>query len=85
MTLKTFLSNKTLTSVEITEAYGLIYNVFVDDASTPNGLNIDCSNVPAGTILSKRTDFNLSGDILSVGSISINTNDVNMLASEPPF
>jgi len=39
MTLKEFLTDKTLTSVEITEQYNLIYNVYVDQ--TGYGLDID--------------------------------------------
>jgi hypothetical protein len=79
MTLKNFLSGKTLDSVEITEEYGLIYNVFVDSTPTPYGGDVDTSNVPEGTVLSTRTDFTLENDILSVGNISVDTNLLNML------
>ena len=77
MTLKQFLTDKTLTSVEITEQYNLIYNVYVDQAGY--GLDIDTSNVVAGTQLTMREDFTLEGDILSVAGISINTAETNML------
>ena len=43
------------------------------------GLNIDTSNIPAGTPLEYRTDFILENDILSISDVSINTNDVEML------
>ena len=77
MTLKQFLTDKTLTSVEITEQYNLIYNVYVDQAGY--GLDIDTSNVEAGTQLHMREDFTLENDILSVAGISINTAETNML------
>ena len=77
MTLKEFLTDKTITSVEITEQYNLIYNVYVDQAGY--GLDIDTSNVVAGTQLYMRQDFTLENDILSVAGISINTEETNML------
>jgi hypothetical protein len=77
MTLKEFLTDKTLTSVEITEQYNLIYNVYVDQAGY--GLDIDTSNVVAGTQLTMRQDFTLENDILSVAGISIDTAQTNML------
>jgi len=77
MTLKQFLTDKTLTSVEITEQYNLIYNVYVDQAGY--GLDIDTSEVVSGTPLEMRQDFTLENDILSVAGISINTAETNML------
>ncbi len=77
MTLKEFLTDKTLTSVEITEQYNLIYNIYVDQAGY--GLDIDTSNVEAGTQLYMRQDFTLENDILSVAGISIDTTTTNML------
>jgi len=77
MTLKEFLTDKTLSSVEITEEYNLIYNVYVDQAGY--GLDIDTSNVEAGTQLYMREDFTLENDILSVAGISIDTTQINML------
>jgi hypothetical protein len=77
MTLKEFLTDKTLTSVEITEDYNLIYNVYVDQ--TGYGLDIDTSNVEAGTPLQMRQDFTLENDILSVAGISIDTTQISML------
>jgi hypothetical protein len=77
MTLKEFLTDKTLTSVEITEQYNLIFNVYVDQAGY--GLDIDTSEVVSGTPLEIRQDFTLENDILSVAGISINTEETNML------
>jgi hypothetical protein len=77
MTLKQFLTERTITAVEITEDYGLIFNVYVEGACY--GLNIDNSNVPDGTQLYMREDFTLENDILSVSNISIDTATTNML------
>jgi len=77
MTLKDFLIDKTLTAVEITEEYGLIFNVYVEGAGY--GLDIDNSNVPDGTPLYIREDFTLENDILSVAGISIDITQTNML------
>jgi len=79
MTLKEFLLNKTLVAVELIDFdYNQIINVFVDN-NICYGLNIDTSNIPSGIPLDYRTDFTLVNDILSVGDISLNTNDVEML------
>jgi hypothetical protein len=77
MTLKEFLQDKTLTSVEITEEYNLIFNVYVEGAGY--GLAIDSSNIPYGTQLYMRDDFTLENDILSVAGISIDTTITEML------
>jgi hypothetical protein len=77
MTLKDFLQDKTLTAVEITEQYNLIFNVYVEGVCY--GLDIDNSNVPDGTKLYMREDFTLENDILSVAGISLDTTTTNML------
>ena len=77
MTLKQFLTDKTITAVEITEEYNLIFNVYIGGAGY--GLAIDNSNVPNGTQLYMREDFTLENDILSVAGISLDTTQTNML------
>ena len=78
MKLKDFLHDKTLTAVELVDFdYNQIINVYVDSACY--GLDIDTSNIPAGTPLTYTMDFTLDGDILSASDFSINTNDVTML------
>ena len=77
MTLKEFLTDKTISAVEILEEYGLIFNVYVEGAGY--GLDIDNSNVPNGLRLSMREDFTLENDILSVAGLSISTTETNML------
>jgi hypothetical protein len=51
--------------------------VYVDDACY--GLNIDVSNVPGGTSLTKREDFDIVGDVLSVDAISLDMSKTEML------
>lgn len=77
MTLKEFLTDKTLTGVEIVEEFNLIFNIYVEGVCY--GLAIDTSNVPNGTKLTMREDFTLENDILSVAGISIDTTQTNML------
>lgn len=77
MTLKDFLTDKTLTAVEVTEEYGLIFNVYVEGAGY--GLSVYNSNIPDGTPLYMREDFTLENDILSVAGISIDITQTNML------
>lgn len=77
MTLKEFLIDKTLSAVEITEEFNLIFNIYIEEACY--GLVVDASNVPDGTHLSMREDFTLENDILSVANISIDTSHINML------
>ena len=77
MTLKEFLETNTITAVDTINGFDLIINVYVDGACY--GLNIDTSNVPAGTLLTTREDFNIVGDILSVDGISIDVFKTEML------
>lgn len=77
MTLKQFLTDKTISAVEITEEYNLIFNVYVEGVCY--GLDIDNSNVPDGTKLYIREDFTLENDILSVAGILVDITHTNML------
>ena len=77
MTLKEFLQNKTLSAVETVDGYNLIVNVYVDE--TCYGLNADMTNVVAGTLLTKREDFVLTDDILSVDGITLDIAKTEML------
>ena len=77
MTLKEFLQNKTLSAVETVDGHNLIVNVYVDE--TCYGLNVDMSNIVAGTPLTKREDFTLNRDILSVDTISLDISKTEML------
>lgn len=77
LTLKQFVFEKRITSVDIIDGYDLIINVYVDGACY--GLNVDLSNVPGGTPLITREDFTLNGDILSVDNIAIDISKTEML------
>lgn len=77
MTLKEFLQDKTLSAVETVDGHNLIVNVYVDE--TCYGLNVDMSNIVAGTSLTKREDFTIDGDTLSVDNISIDISKTEML------
>jgi len=77
MTLKEFLETNTITAVDTVNGFDLIINVYVDGACY--GLNIDTSNVPAGTLLTTRKDFDVVGDILSVDNISLDMSKTEML------
>ena len=77
MTLKEFLETNTITAVDTVDGFNLIINIYVEEAIY--GLKIDTSNIPAGTLLTKREDFTLNGDILSVDDISIDTSKTEML------
>jgi hypothetical protein len=77
MTLKEFLETNTITAVDTVDGFDLIINIYVEEVIY--GLKIDTSNIPAGTLLTKREDFTLNGDILSVDDISIDTSKTEML------
>ena len=77
MTLKEFLTDKTLTAVELSEEFGIIFNVYIEEIGY--GLNVNTSGIPYGTQLSIREDFTLQDDILSVAGISIDTTITEML------
>jgi hypothetical protein len=75
MTIKEFLEDKTLTAVETVD--NLIINLVCGESLY--GINVDTSNIPSGTLTIRRTDYTLINDILSVDTISINTETTNML------
>ena len=77
LTLKQFIFGKQITAIETVDGFNLIINVYVDDVCY--GLNIDLSNVPGGTSLTKRENFTIEGDILSIDNISIDINKTEML------
>jgi hypothetical protein len=77
MTLKKFLETNTITAIDIVDGFNLIINVYVEE--TIYGLRIDTTNIPAGTSLTKREDFVIVDDTLSVDTISINMSTTEML------
>lgn len=77
LTLKQFIFGKRITAIDTVDGFDLIINVYVDNACY--GLNVDLSNVPGGTALTKREDFTIEGDILSVDNISLDISKTEML------
>jgi hypothetical protein len=77
MTLKEFLETNTISAVDVVNGFNLIINVYVDE--TCYGLRVDTSNIPAGTLLTKREDFTLNGDTLSIDNISLDISKTEML------
>jgi hypothetical protein len=75
MTIKEFLEDKTLTAVETVD--NLIINLVCGESLY--GIDVDTSNIPSGTLTTRRTDYTLINDILSVDTISVNTETTNML------
>jgi hypothetical protein len=58
----------------------LILNVEVGE--TEYGLDVDTSEIPFGTILQRIDIFSVDGDILTVGGLTLNTAQTNMLGIE---
>jgi hypothetical protein len=81
MTIKEFLVDKTLTAVETVD--NLIINLVCGESIT--GINVDTSNIPSGTLTTRRNDFTLINDILSVDSISVNIEKTDMLGRDFPL
>jgi hypothetical protein len=75
MTIKEFLQDNTLTAVETVD--NLIINLVCDESVF--GIDVDTSNIPSGTLTTRRTDYTLIDNILSVDTISVNTETTNML------
>jgi hypothetical protein len=76
MTIKEFLQDNTLSAVETVE--NIIINLVCGESSY--GIDVNTSNIPSGTLITRRTDYTLINDILSVDSISVNTETTNMLS-----
>ena len=77
MTLKEFLQDKPLSAIETVDGHNLIVNIYVDE--TCYGLNVDMTNVVAGTMLTKREDFTLTDNMLSIDDITIDMSKIEML------
>jgi hypothetical protein len=75
MTIKEFLQDNTLTAVETVD--NLIINLVCGEALY--GIDVDTSNIPSGIFTTRRTDYTLTDNILSVDTISVNTETTNML------
>jgi hypothetical protein len=81
MTIKEFLVDKTLTAVETVD--NLIINLVCGEEIT--GIKVDTSNILSGTLTTRRNDFTLINNILSVDSISVNIEKTDMLGIDFPL
>jgi hypothetical protein len=79
MTINEYLNGRTITAVEVIQ--DLIFNIFIGEEVM--GLDVDTSNIPSGSVLEYRTDFQVNGDLLTVDNITINLNETNVLYQEP--
>ena len=61
MTIKEFLQDNTLTTVETVD--NLIINLVCGELIY--GIDVDTSNIPSGTLLVRRIDYTLIDNILS--------------------
>jgi hypothetical protein len=78
MTVKEFLSGKTLTAIEFIE--DLTINLVVDKAVY--GLSVDTSSITAGTKLTRTEEFEIDGDTLTSGDITLDLSETDMLSSK---
>jgi hypothetical protein len=75
MTIKEFLQDNTLTSVETVN--DLIINLVCGESIY--GIDVDTSNIESGTLLIRREDYILTNNILSVDNIFVNIDTTNVL------
>jgi hypothetical protein len=80
MKLKKFLEENEVTGFEIIQNQ-LIINAITEGGAT-YGLNVDTSNIENGTPLTIETEFTIEDDILTVGGIVVNTEEIEMLLSD---
>lgn len=78
MTIKEFLSDKTLTGVE--KVGNTILSLVIENSLY--GIDVDVSNIPSGTRVERVTDFTIVNDILKISNIELNMNDVKMLGMD---
>lgn len=75
MTIKEFLQDHTLTAVETAD--NLILNLVCGESRY--GIDVDTSNIESGTLVTRREDYILTNNILSVDDIFVNIDTTNML------
>ena len=75
MTLNEFLVENKATAFEYID--DVVMNVVVDEAIY--GLDVDTSNIEAGRLLTRTTNFQLNNDILIVDELELNTLEVDLL------
>lgn len=76
MKLKQFLQENNVTGFGIIKDT-LIMNIITDNIKRQR-LDVDTSNIIAGTQLTDISDFTVENDILTVDTISININEIDI-------
>lgn len=71
-----FLANQQLIAVEYVNDYYL-YNLVTEEQY--RGLDIDTSNIPGGTLLTRTDQFTLDGNILTLGDKTYDLSTIYML------
>lgn len=79
MTLKQFMQENQVTAFEVVPNV-LILNVAVGQVEY--GLDVDTSEIQFGTQLQTVEEFTVDGDILTVGNLTLNTEQTNLLGME---
>ena len=79
MTLKQFMQENQVTAFEVVPNV-LILNVAVGQIEY--GLDVDTSEIQFGTQLQMVEEFTVEGDILTVGNLTLNTEQTNLLGME---
>ena len=79
MTLKQFMQENEVTAFEVVPEV-LILNVVVGE--TDYGLDVDTSEIPFGIQLQMVEEFTVDGDILTVGNLTLNTEQTHLLEME---
>lgn len=79
MTLKQFMQENQVTAFEVVPNV-LILNVAVGQVEY--GLDVDTSEIPFGTQLQTVEEFTVDGDILTVGNLTLNTEQTTLLGME---
>ena len=75
MTLKDFIENNNIEGFELVE--DVLMNVFSN--GTPYGLDVDTSNIEAGTPLTYTDEYLLEDNMLYVNGIEYDTEIINLL------
>lgn len=82
MNLKTFLQENNVTGFETISGV-IVMNVLVGDTSY--AIDVDTSNIQAGTSLTRTEQWTIENDILTVDGISLNINETNMMSLPDTF
>ena len=82
MNLKTFLQENNVTGFETISGV-IVMNVLVGDTSY--AIDVDTSNIQAGTSLTRTEQWTIENDILTVDGISLNINETNMMSFPDTF